>query len=49
MEENQNKNQVYLDGQPVDNNYLREQQQRTDIRIVMIREGEYKTLQRMQG
>lgn len=46
---NENK-EVILDGKPVTLDYIREQQEaRKDIRIIEIREGEYKTLTRLQG
>jgi hypothetical protein len=41
--------EVYLDGMPVTLGYIREQQKRTDIRIVEVRENEFKTLTRLQG
>lgn len=41
--------EVYLDGMPVTLGYIREQQNRSDIRIIEIRENEFKTLTRMHG
>ena len=41
---------VILDGQPVTLKYVREQQEtRKDAKIIEIREGEYKTLNRTHG
>lgn len=50
MEQKKEEKTVYLDGSPVSLSYVREQQeQRTDIRIIEITEGNYKTLTRMHG
>jgi hypothetical protein len=50
MEQKKEDTTVYLDGQPVALSYVREQQdKRTDIRIIELTEGNYKTLSRMHG
>jgi hypothetical protein len=49
MELEEKEKTIILDGQPVTLQFIQEQKQRTDIRIVEVKEGEYKTLTRMLG
>ena len=49
MELEEKEKTIILDGQPVTLQFIQEQKQRTDIRIVEVKEGVYKTLTRMLG
>ena len=49
MELEEKEKTIILDGEPVTLQYVLEQKQRTDIRIVEVSEGVFKTLTRMQG
>ncbi len=49
MELEEKEKTIILDGVPVTLQYVLEQKQRSDVRIVEVSEGVYKTLTRMQG